>query len=511
MVIEAGIPLPKDLLLPRGYVPTIDITDDAGVVHLAGVPLTSSIRIVAGTVFPTPFTIIPGTSLGSRSYWDADFVEPEDDDDDDDVTMYIIDTFWLSASPTIICDFPCVISLPATTIKTTWTPSPRIRSTTFPGTTVTWTLPEETVQSHRIRKTTIEKPPGPETTQSFQPEIDTDNPVCIEISVTLPIFGKLTVRVCPPPLPSFDFPKPPRIVVRPPGPPGPEGIEKPGPTNPGNKPGPGHVDPTTPPGPGEVEPTATVTGSSCPLFDSNDLPQNMFPPGQVPGQPSGSNPPSATSAPTTSGSGSDGDAGGNGSAGGVSSTAPSTPAPGVHTVTITVGIAVTVTQHVSRTTTITSIYTPPIVIPKPAPNPDPFTEQPHTEKSGHCYSNNIITGFAIGATQLKKTIEKFCNDNAGKEVSEKKTLKAQYKPEAIAVVDFSINAKSRCVFKVDGNECRRLLNMVVDGCKGDDPWIGGTVTAGGTITNNCATYKVDPNPLKTDTFCWASDNIWSCS
>lgn len=63
--ISPGTALPRNLLLPVGFIPNQQITDINGQTYPAGVLLTREVIIPAGTTFPFPFTIAPGLSLSN--------------------------------------------------------------------------------------------------------------------------------------------------------------------------------------------------------------------------------------------------------------------------------------------------------------------------------------------------------------------------------------------------------------------------------------------------------------
>jgi hypothetical protein len=219
--ISPGYALPRNLILPRGFVPNQQVIDLDGRRYPAGVPLPQEIIVPRGTRFLFPFIIPPGLSLSNR-FSDGD-PEPDEDDDDNGV-LYITSTFWEGPPPyTVTCDPPCTLVFPPSTTSTTWTPPPFV--TTTNGQSATITPPVVTTNDIRISKETVST--GPPPIKTIFP-VPAPKPLCI--TVTLPILGTITFGLCPPDINPFPPPIPPVTVI--PVPPG----GKPGPTNAGNEP-----------------------------------------------------------------------------------------------------------------------------------------------------------------------------------------------------------------------------------------------------------------------------------
>ncbi|KAL2060471.1 hypothetical protein VTL71DRAFT_9502 [Oculimacula yallundae] len=431
--ISPGVPIPKELILPVGFTPNQEVIGTDGQKHAPSQPFTEQVVVSAGTIFLFPFVIPPGLSL-------SNLYTPGADDSGDDYTMYIITTFW-EGPHTVSCSYPCTVLFPPLVVTSTWTPRPFV--TSKDGQTETVTIPVQTTQRIRISKTTIKSSDGSSPTKVIFP-IPAPKPLCIKI--TLPILGTITFGLCPPKLDPFP-PKIPDVTIIP-VPPG----KKPGPTMYKNVPSQDHKDEEKE----EEDEDEGPEESTC----SDSDPDSPFV--DIPGDDSN---------------------GGSGSPVGAGTGSPTTA-------TVVVTETAVETVHVPATSTIlVPAPAPPVPIPSPAPAPAPDRPVPNPDtEEKHCFGSSSRQ---VDGNKLDNAYKDFCDyvDGTYLDATMMKSNHVSVKrSEFTYYILVPIQSKNNCAWIITKDNCKRIFKKVV-GCK---PYSASLLRVGGTVTDNCATYTLDP-------------------
>lgn len=153
------------------------------------------------------------------------------------------------------------------------------------------------------------------------------------------------------------------------------------------------------------------------------------------------------------------------------------------------------------TQTISPAQPPPT--PPPKPNPTPPGPNPATE-SLHCYNSGAMTGRG----SMIDAVNDFCNTHAGT-VLDASDSGAQHSLSlsdhnagvclhvanagCTEVLELSVTVTNGCRFTIDGpspdQECGRIFREAIDQCDTSST----KYKQGGTITSNCAVWRIDPN------------------
>lgn len=138
---------------------------------------------------------------------------------------------------------------------------------------------------------------------------------------------------------------------------------------------------------------------------------------------------------------------------------------------------------------------PPPPAPKPPPDPEPPSPNRDTE-SVDCYNSGAL----VGRGDSIKAVNDFCSRFAGVVLDDsrsdgERTLEKTYGGVCAGAlgcfdeVDVSVTVINGCRFKMDENECGRILRRPVDECDTSST----RFKQGGTVNGNCALWVFDPN------------------
>ncbi|KAI9704109.1 MAG: hypothetical protein M1836_006970 [Candelina mexicana] len=134
---------------------------------------------------------------------------------------------------------------------------------------------------------------------------------------------------------------------------------------------------------------------------------------------------------------------------------------------------------------------PPPPKPSPPPPPTPPSPNPHTEKL-RCYDG----GSVIGRGTAINLINDFCGPQywGGTTIAKNHMMVVE-----LGVVDaiVSVQGLNNPEFKIDGpnpdQDCGRILRKIIDKCDQSST----QYKQGGTVTNNCAIWRIDPGLIVT--------------
>ncbi|KAL8671886.1 MAG: hypothetical protein Q9168_003623 [Polycauliona sp. 1 TL-2023] len=133
---------------------------------------------------------------------------------------------------------------------------------------------------------------------------------------------------------------------------------------------------------------------------------------------------------------------------------------------------------------------PPPPKPKPPLPPEPPSPNPDTEKL-KCYDK----GSVIARATALNMINDFCGPDywGGTRIKENRYIRYDGITEKHLVdVIISVQGLNDCAFDIDGpfpdQECGRIIRKIIDKCDQK----GTQLKQGGTVTSNCAIWRVDP-------------------
>ncbi|KAI9661784.1 MAG: hypothetical protein M1821_009023 [Bathelium mastoideum] len=160
------------------------------------------------------------------------------------------------------------------------------------------------------------------------------------------------------------------------------------------------------------------------------------------------------------------------------------------------------------TTSTQSISPPqPPPTPQPPPNPTPPSPNPAAE-SLHCYNSGAMTGRG----SMIDAVNSFCDTFSGtilddSDPNNEHTLTYSdynagvclpHNAGCTEILLLTVTVTNGCKFAIDGPEpnqnCGRIFREAIDQCDTDST----KYKQGGTITSNCAVWRIDPN------------NNWNC-
>lgn len=121
-------------------------------------------------------------------------------------------------------------------------------------------------------------------------------------------------------------------------------------------------------------------------------------------------------------------------------------------------------------------------VPSPSPNPKPPSPNPDTEEKT-CYS--LPNREVLGST-VQDALDGFCEYADGEIIKENNFLQVKAPGDFLSNVMVSVTGKNKCEFKIEEDECKRILNKVV-GCTKTP-----LLRIGGEVESNCATWVLDP-------------------
>ncbi|KAF2720853.1 glycoside hydrolase family 18 protein [Polychaeton citri CBS 116435] len=126
---------------------------------------------------------------------------------------------------------------------------------------------------------------------------------------------------------------------------------------------------------------------------------------------------------------------------------------------------------------------PPVTISPPAATPDP------SQDAVSCYN----VGVAADASLLTQAAELACQNLASDPIFDNANFRVQpvdfpYQPSSGGAVEVivSVEAKPGCVWSLDTTVCESELGKIASTC---------TNGQGGTMTNNCLSWRLDPNGI----------------
>lgn len=148
-----------------------------------------------------------------------------------------------------------------------------------------------------------------------------------------------------------------------------------------------------------------------------------------------------------------------------------------------------ITPRVTSTSNPTIAPPKPIPTPSPPPNPAPPRPRRDTE-TRRCYDSGVLTGRGDAI----RAVENFCEYAAGRTLDDSTLERKSIEGIDSAVAGFvsivqSITVRNGCKFDVDRQECRRIMRRILDECDTTST----RFKQGGTVEDNCATWRLDPN------------------
>jgi hypothetical protein len=92
----------------------------------------------------------------------------------------------------------------------------------------------------------------------------------------------------------------------------------------------------------------------------------------------------------------------------------------------------------------------------------------------------------LGGT-VQSALDNFCKWADGRVIKNNDFLQANLPGDFLSGVIVSVVGKNDCMFKIEENDCKRILNKVV-GCRPG----GSLLRIGGKVESNCAVWTLDP-------------------
>jgi hypothetical protein len=156
------------------------------------------------------------------------------------------------------------------------------------------------------------------------------------------------------------------------------------------------------------------------------------------------------------------------------------------------------TPRVTRTSESSIAPPAPTPTPSPSPNPAPPTPRRDTEDR-KCYDSGALTGRGDAI----KAVENFCEFAGGRTLDDSTLERKSVEGIDSAVGGFvsivqSVTVRNGCKFDIDRDECRRIMRRILDECDTTST----RFKQGGTVEDNCATWRLDPNTDITNLLCF---------
>lgn len=140
-------------------------------------------------------------------------------------------------------------------------------------------------------------------------------------------------------------------------------------------------------------------------------------------------------------------------------------------------VIVTTTVGITETRTVTPIQSTTLTQNPNQPTPNPDTEV------RKCYGS----GLPVVGTNTDYAAKSFCSYFDGKTVSSLKLAQQIIPLDCCSRIDVGVIVRNNCAFTIHYDECYRILFSIADKCR------SGLLRIGGTVTDNCGEWYLDPN------------------